>query len=231
MMCLGISETLRPAPSGPAAPGDDPAGPETRPAWFERSHWLLAAALLCVALGTAAWPARAADMVPLSIAELTAHADLVVRGRVESLTCQRDSAGRLRTEVHLTVREFWKGHASPGPFVVVLAGGTLGNERSVAVGQATYSPGEDVVVFLKRNARGEGVTLGLAQGKFLVETDARTGSQTVHNLFHGSEALPAAPIRAAAAGVGSSLSLAELRRQVLACSPHHLGTSRAGVCK
>jgi hypothetical protein len=177
-------------------------------------RWL-PALVLGIALGCSALqPARAVLMVPLTLDQLTAHADLVLEGRVQSLTCRPQPDGRLRTEVQLDVSEVWKGPIRPGPFTVVLAGGTLGNRRSGVTGQASYRPGEDVVVFLRTNARGEGVTLGLAQGKFAVNTDPGTGIRTVQNLFHGGQAVSAATLQDKRDVVAGPLTLEDLRRHV-----------------
>jgi len=147
---------------------------------FWRRLWPgVALALACVA------PSHALQMVPLSLEELAGQADVVLHGKVRSKACQRDAAGRIYTLVELDVAAVWKGAVHSQPFPIVLAGGTLGSERSVAFGQAEYWPGEEVVAFLRINARGQGVTLGLAQGKFSAWRDQTTGEILVRNLFHG----------------------------------------------
>src|SRR5947207_3049369 len=57
--------------------------------------------------------------------------------------------------------------------------------KATVSGQVEYGIGEEVVAFLVLNHRGEGVTLGLAQGKFHIGKEAETGERLVHNLFHG----------------------------------------------
>ncbi len=136
--------------------------------------------LLCLPVG-------ADQMLPMGLDELTTEADLVVHGRVESLLCRQEPSGRLATRVDLKLDETWKG-AAADHVTLVLAGGTLGKRREVLTGQAEYKPGEEVIVFLKRNPAGEPVTLGLAQGKFTVWTDAATGRKHAFNLFHGQPA-------------------------------------------
>src|SRR5689334_3956691 len=101
---------------------------------------------------------------PLSIETLTRQAEVVLHGRVLSKTCQQDIAGRIYTRVELDVLDVWKGAISGTPFPVVQGGGLLGERRSVVPGQAEYAVGEEVVLFLVRNERGEAITVGLLQG-------------------------------------------------------------------
>lgn len=134
-------------------------------------------------------PLSAVIMVPLSIPNLTAKSDLIVHGTVLSKSCQRDPEGRIYTKVEVQVTDVWKGTATANPLTIVHGGGTLGQERVVVSGQVEYEVGEEVVAFLVRNARGEAVTLGLAQGKFHVWKDPAGGRQFVRNPFHGGSEL------------------------------------------
>lgn len=140
-------------------------------------------------------------MEPMSIEELTKHADIILRGKVLSQTCEPNPATQIQTRVEVEVHEVWKG-ANPGArFQVVLAGGTLGNRRVVVPGQATYTPGEEIVAFLRKNDRGQGVTLSLCQGKFEVFSDA-AGRTFVRNMFHGNGADAAVQGARSVAGSG-----------------------------
>lgn len=178
-------------------------------------------------------------LAPLSIEELTARAEWIVLGTVQSKTCQRDAAGRIYTAVELRIDEVWKGaDLAAGQTVrLVHSGGTLGEERVAVSGQVAYEVNEEVVVFLRRNARGEGVTIGLAQGKFHVAPDAATGAKLARRAFAQIKAGPdasdgsGAPITSPALAGASSpgpadaatepstgctdcLTLDELKRQV-----------------
>ncbi len=152
-------------------------------------------------------------MTPLSIGDLTAKADWIVRGTVSSKSTHRDTAGRIYTRVELQVADVWKGGPEHNPLIVVHGGGVLGEERVVVSGQVEYRVGEEVVAFLVRNSRGEAVTLGLAQGKFQVWKDEATGRPCVRNLFHGG---PEPSPRSAEPKLASRtrLTLGELRDQV-----------------
>ena len=92
------------------------------------------------------------------------------------------------TKVELEVTDVWKGAVSGSPFQIVMGGGVLGEEQAVVSGQVQDAVGEEVVAFLVRNARGEGVTLGLMQGKFHVWKD--TGGRTKDHIERVSRPLP-----------------------------------------
>ena len=177
-------------------------------------------AVLCVLV-----PASLCAIVfdPLSIESLTRQADVVLQGTVLGKACQRDPAGRIYTRVELQVVELWKGAVPGSPFVVVHGGGVLGEQQSVVAGQVQYDIGEEVVVFLVRNGRGEGVTLGLMQGKFHVWRDGPAGRRFVVNPFHGAPETAAGGIRSRitsmpVAGSLAGLELAELKKRVLEAS-------------
>jgi hypothetical protein len=128
--------------------------------------------------------AMAVHMVPLSIPQLTDKAQLVLHGNVTSRSVQRDPQGRIYTRVELAVSGVWKGEQTLKSFVVVQSGGVLGEESVTVDGQEDFTIGEEVVLFLVLNQRGEGLVIGLAQGKFKVARDSN-GEKTVHNRFHG----------------------------------------------
>lgn len=170
----------------------------------------IALALLCALTLDLA----ATQMIPFSIPELAARAQLVLRGTVQSQTCQRDSTGRIFTRVELQVAETWKGPLATNRFTIVLGGGVLGEERATVGGQAEYRLGEEVVAFLVLNSRGEGVTLGLAQGKFTVWAETATGAKLARNPFHGA-AVSVSPLALSSTNTPPArLTLADLKRQV-----------------
>lgn len=145
----------------------------------------------------------AVQMIPLSIEQLTAKAQLVLQGTVKSKTVQRDPEGRIYTRIELQVADSWKGQPKAGTFTLVQSGGVLGEEIVTVDGQEEFSIGEEVVVFLVLNQRGEGVVIGLSQGKFKVRSEAG-GEKVVHNLFHGAgaEAVTAAKAKPQRLGLG-----------------------------
>jgi hypothetical protein len=154
---------------------------------------------------------RAVQMDPLTIEAMAEQSALILRGTVLSRTCLRDPVGRIYTKVELDVAEVWKGTLATNRFTVVHGGGILGEEKAVVSGQAEYEPGEEVVVFLVLNQRGEGVTRGLAQGKFHVWEDA--GEQFASNPFHGRKENRGPAAKHNPASDKPPLRLSELKRR------------------
>jgi hypothetical protein len=104
-------------------------------------------------------PLRAFDSAPVKISDLSRKADLVVRGRVQEKSVQRDSDGRIYTEIKIAISEAWKGSPKSALLKIVSAGGTLGEVRDISAGEASYEVNEDIIAFLVRNNHGEAVTL------------------------------------------------------------------------
>lgn len=159
----------------------------------------------------------AVEFKPLSLDQLAADASWVVEGTVAGKRCLRDEAGRIYTQVRLSVTEVWKGNPPGGKLVIAQAGGTLGAHRVTVPGQAEYRLGEEVVVFLTVNARGEGVTLGMVQGKFDVHSDPTTGFRTVRSAFYGRDSVGSKTVVMAASGAepgGGAIPLQDLKDRV-----------------
>ena len=143
--------------------------------------------LFGLALALITLKAGAVQMIPLSIEDMTKQSDVILHGTVTSKVCDRDPSGRIYTRLELDVVEVLKGNVKSNKFTVVYGGGKVGNVRSEVSGQADFDVGEEVVTFLVLNQRSEGVTLGLAQGKFKVWKDKETGEKFAHNIFHGAK--------------------------------------------
>jgi hypothetical protein len=160
-------------------------------------------------------PLLAEQMVPLPIDWLAGKAQLIVQGTVLSSAVQRDSAGRIYTAVQIEVEDVWKGSLTTNRFMIVHAGGVLGDQAAVVSGEAAYAVGEEIVAFLVLNQRGEGVSLGLSQGKFHVSKDSATGEKVAQNRFHGrlngGTGVPGKT--AQAAGIVDRLTVNDLKRR------------------
>jgi hypothetical protein len=118
---------------------------------------------------------------------------------------QREPDGQIITRVELAVIETLKGQPAPAKYFIIQTGGILGDEITSVSGQEQYDIGEEVVAFLVLNARGEGVTLGLSQGKFHIFDDPQTKEKLARNVFHG---------RGAEKNAIKRLTLAELKTRV-----------------
>jgi hypothetical protein len=161
---------------------------------------------------------KADQAIPLSIAQLASESHLILQGTVRSKSVQRDPQGRIYTRVELQVAEVWQGRLATKSFNIVHGGGILGEEQTVVGGQAEYEIGEEVVAFLVLNPRGEGVSIGLAQGKFQVWQDPATGEKLAGNRFHGLEeggaTASARDLTRTPPGSDGRLTVADLKRRV-----------------
>jgi hypothetical protein len=127
---------------------------------------LVVAAVICVAFA-----ARATVLVPLDTKALTARADRVVLGTVESQAARwTDDHQAIFTDVTIRVTRAYKGALKPGERVVVRReGGVIDGIGMRVFGAASFSVGEEVVVFLETRG-GAPYTVGMTQGKLRVVT-------------------------------------------------------------
>lgn len=132
-------------------------------------------------------PLLASPIALLPIDQLAAKSDCVIHGVVIGKSVQKDPEGRIYTQVRLHVQDVWKGEVKSNPFVIVHGGGILGNRRDGVSGEVRYKLGEEVVVFLAINSRGEGVTLGMRQGKFRIWREDSTKQRYAQSLYHGGK--------------------------------------------
>ena len=134
------------------------------------------AALLLVGL-TLPMSAESTVVERLPFGDLADSAERVVRARVSSVEgCAR---GHVWSRISLDVQEDLRG-LGPGEIVLEQPGGLLeeampsGAIGTVAFGMPTFTPGEEVVVFLRDNATtGRATVVGLGQGKLDVLPDGR----------------------------------------------------------
>lgn len=128
-----------------------------------------AALPLLALLLLAAAPAEASVARALTVEELTQQADLVVRGHVVGTESAWTRGGRIVTTVQLAVDAGLKGNA-PQTLLVRHAGGHVGQIGQQVSGEVAFTPGEEVVLFLRAHPAGGGSyqVVGMSQGKFRV---------------------------------------------------------------
>jgi hypothetical protein len=117
--------------------------------------------------------AQATVLVPMDTQELTARADRVLLGVVESQESHWTSDHQaIYTDVTVRVTTSYKGGAAPGERVVVRReGGNLDGLGMRVFGAAQFAVGEEVVLFTEKRA-GVAYTVGMTQGKLHVYQDA-----------------------------------------------------------
>ncbi len=113
--------------------------------------------------------ASATTMLALDVTGLTWASDAVVRGTIVSVEphWSGDNA-RIFTDAEVQVTEVWKGASTIKTLTAMQPGGEIGDVGQRIHGVATFTPGEDVVLFLEKRGPRYTVT-GMTQGKFRIE--------------------------------------------------------------
>ncbi|MCA3013178.1 MAG: hypothetical protein INH41_12355 [Myxococcaceae bacterium] len=120
---------------------------------------------------TLALPALSTTLIALDVPALTRAADVVVRGTVVRVEPRwtKDRA-RIVTDTEILVAQTYKGNVAGQTVVAMQPGGVVGDLGQKVHGVATFSLGDEVLVFLER--RGDRFSVvGLAQGRLFVDRE------------------------------------------------------------
>lgn len=116
-------------------------------------------------------------MLRLTVEDLARTSDAIVAGRVVRTHPELTARG-IVTRATLVVDDWWAGHDLGGgraPTLELLVhGGRLGDRATIVDGQASFTVGEDVVVFLFEGG-GALWPQGLSQGKWRVVRSGAAG--------------------------------------------------------
>lgn len=125
----------------------------------------LVAFALCVLCTTA----EATTLLAFDVSELVRRSDAIVVGKVLRSESRWSGDGRLIfTESEVEVREVVKGGPATLVRVQELGGVVDGLEQRVQ-GMASFSPGEEVLLFLQPRGMRHFHLVGMAQGKYRLE--------------------------------------------------------------
>jgi hypothetical protein len=110
---------------------------------------------------------------PADVEAMTFSADAVVHGRVVGTRSHPGAGGGLVfTEVSIAPIGWWKGTGGLQPIAVRVEGGIIGDIGQTVAGAPAFTPGDEVVVFLRRIATGLYDVERYGLGKFLVKPGA-----------------------------------------------------------
>ena len=124
--------------------------------------------LSLILLSACSW---AATLERMTVAEMTAKATTIVRGRVQS--SRTFAKGQLfYTISSVAVSERWKGDAG-SVIEVATPGGTIGGMSQTFSGVPVLGGGKEYVFFLWRGTDGLNKVIGLSQGLFDVAVGAK----------------------------------------------------------
>jgi hypothetical protein len=127
-----------------------------------------------------------------NIVELVGKSELILRGTVESVSDGIDAHGLPYTEVTLRVNDAIRGQVGSeytfrqfGLLKPRRMGNGLTNVMVTPAGWATYTKGEDTILFLFKHAKYTGLqtTVGLGQGKFNVALAGAANHASNSGLF------------------------------------------------
>ena len=136
---------------------------------------------LCMASGSAS----ATTVLKISLNEMTLGSDLIIQGSIKSAetVALGGNERHLQTHVVVNVRNVLKGQKGMKSLRLELMGGKLGKWITHIPGMPTFTPGEEVVLFLEKTRTNWALT-GLSQGKFVVQKGS-DGVQRVRRTVDG----------------------------------------------
>jgi hypothetical protein len=133
-----------------------------------------------IALTLAVTPIAAHVSVPIEFRKIVVDSSLIIRGRVTDVRAIRLAAGGVESVATFQVASVLKGAADQ--FVSVrVPGGLIGRYRFVMTGAPRFAVNEQAVLFLKRDGENNWRLVGLSQGVYRVQAEARTGGPIVEN--------------------------------------------------
>ncbi|KFA90234.1 hypothetical protein [Archangium violaceum] len=113
--------------------------------------------------------ASATTMLRADLPELAQASDAIVHGTVRRVESRWSGDGRrIITDVEIQVTDALKGQAG-GTVLVSQPGGRVGDIGQRVSGLATFTPGEEVVVFLEQHGKRAFRVSGMVQGKYQVQ--------------------------------------------------------------
>jgi hypothetical protein len=119
-------------------------------------------------------PAFGTTLIAMDVPALTRAADLVVLGKVVRVESRwTEDKRRIMTDSEIVVSDVLKGNITSKTVVAMQPGGVVGDVGQMVHGTATFTLGDEVVVFLEK--RGDrAFVVGMAQGRFLVDRSGPT---------------------------------------------------------
>ena len=124
-----------------------------------------AAAVLLMAMGLGGAPRAASYRVPDDLT-LVLMSDLAVRGRVLDRESKRLAAGGIVTDVRVSVEAVLRGRVEGAVLTVRQLGGEVDGEMQVFPGTGELTPGERVILLLRKDPDGVPRVVHFALGKF-----------------------------------------------------------------
>lgn len=116
--------------------------------------------------------AQAAIFQPLTDRQLADRADAIVVATVREAAAHVRADGYVVTDYRVDVERTLKGSAT-GTLTISEVGGVAGDRYTFIADSPSYTPGERVLVFLRKRGDGTYFTAGMAMGKFSYARNGR----------------------------------------------------------
>lgn len=152
--------------------------------WDSRGSWPAARGAMALVLGLAFAATGIATTVPrMDLREIVRKSDAIVEGRVEAVYSQWDAERKLAyTYISIRVDEAVKGHANRS-VLIRQVGGRIGALDMRVSGMPQFSQGEQVMLFLRRQANNTFEVVGLGQGRYQIVGDVAIAHVSGVDLF------------------------------------------------
>ncbi len=155
-----------------------PTGNFSRPWFFTVSLISLTIVVSSVGLAQGA-PARVKGR-PFTALELTDQADVILHGKVASMRAAwSEGKKKISTYVTVSVEEYLKGRLPEKSFTVTHPGGEVDGVGELYTHMPRFKAEEEVIVFAKKDAKGNYRVFGGDQGKVSVMSEKETGKKMV----------------------------------------------------
>lgn len=129
--------------------------------------------------------ATATVVVPVADTDMAQQASVIVVGQIAKLKSAWDkNHQQILTKITLTVDEVLKGNLKKRRITVTQLGGVVDDVEAWIDGNAQFTEGEKVLLFLDRQENGSLRVLHLYQGKFSIFTDPETGAELAYRETH-----------------------------------------------
>lgn len=136
--------------------------------------------LIAVLLFTVMYEDAVAQTRRLPLEELSKKSELIVTGKVLDQRSEwNEEKTKIYTRVTVSVDEYHKGEGAEETVTVTHLGGEIGEVGELYTGTARFKKDEEVVLFLRKDLKGNLRVAGSNQGKFTVVKDERTGKRMI----------------------------------------------------
>lgn len=122
----------------------------------------------------------AAQVRKLTLDELVSKSEMILTGSVVDKYSEWNAEKtRIYTRVTVDVAEYLKGEGLEKSITVTHLGGEIGDVGELYTGTARFEKDEEVILFMKRDSRGNLRVTGSNQGKYRIRTGNRLGKKMI----------------------------------------------------